>query len=747
MSSQWTEFVSKLSGDHSGVLKISHVKNDHQLLLAGIDSIMSGVIEKTERFLKENTIYMLSCHFFPSRHFFVANYWWARVVSISNNLRAYKVEVSLAESGHKFYVRGTQPGLDTMVNNLKQLGSGVKCHIARLVNQSQVKFLLSSKCKKKLEKLGRSTQCVFSLKEEPVDLVVSLESSQRATSEVDTKSAASGSQTALKRSSVPATVAGGSAGVSQTTVSSSSVAEVTKLFVYGESDESIRTALRRFEDLVKDKFTRKKIEDKCIQNMTEDEARSRCTFTIPTADLHSLEKSDLNPAKNLIKTENDGQKCSVPLENQIASFIKGIKVISSVPAGSREGGVPTVLENKNPMVKRDVPKSKEKQQSPLLEKNVSKLRESKENTLIEREIDSLEYEALKYLLEDSFTCCATKTSGKGGRVTVSVPMTGDICDKIDSLWQETVSLDESDLSKLENPINTRSEGVEAFVKVFQKERKVVIFSFGYSNMNKAKHLLQVKTGKITRRSRVARKFGEGSSSSSSQQPSTHTHSKPVDRIELNTESGIKVFAYKTDITKLPVDAIVNAANNNLQHGSGVAAAIAKAAGPSLEEEGDDYINKYGPLKVSQVIPTTSGALPCRAVLHAVGPRWWDYEDKMQCQQDLEQTVFNCLETAHNMKFGSLAVSSIGSAIFGVPKDVCAEMYLQAVQRFDSHYGITSCLRQIHFIDISDEMVSKIQDVFSQKWKSARYNVQSKQHSRTQAATSGNRGQPNKNEYP
>lgn len=66
-------------------------------------------------------------------------------------------------------------------------------------------------------------------------------------------------------------MAGGSAGVSQTTVSSSSVAEVTKLFVYGESDESIRTALRRFEDLVKDKFTRKKIEDKCIQNMTEDE--------------------------------------------------------------------------------------------------------------------------------------------------------------------------------------------------------------------------------------------------------------------------------------------------------------------------------------------------------------------------------------------------------------------------------------------------------------------------------------------
>ncbi|XP_025094641.1 uncharacterized protein LOC112564204 isoform X1 [Pomacea canaliculata] len=269
MSSQWTEFVSKLAGDHSGVLKISHVKNDHQLLLAGIDSIMSGVIDKTEKFLKENTIYTLSCHFFPSRQFFVANYWWARVISISNNLKAYKIEVTLVESGHQFHIRGTQAGLETMTKNLEQLGSEVKCHIQTLVDQYQVKFLLSPNCKRDLEKLGRSTRCVFSLKEEPVDLVVQSDSSQRLTNEVTSKPSVN--QATPKRSSNQA--AGVSFGQSRVELSSSSLAEVSKLFVYGESDESIRNAFKHFDDLVKGNSTSKKIVDDVIQDMTEDELR------------------------------------------------------------------------------------------------------------------------------------------------------------------------------------------------------------------------------------------------------------------------------------------------------------------------------------------------------------------------------------------------------------------------------------------------------------------------------------------
>ena len=127
-----------------------------------------------------------------------------------------------------------------------------------------------------------------------------------------------------------------------------------------------------------------------------------------------------------------------------------------------------------------------------------------------------------------------------------------------------------------------------------------------------------------------------------------------------TKSGIKVMVYKTDITKLPVDAIVNAANEHLSHGGGVAYAIAKAAGFSLEDEGQDYIQRNGPLKVKEVVATTGGSLPCKKVLHAVGPRWSDYKDKAQCQEHLADTVYNCFHKADSMQLASLAIPPISS---------------------------------------------------------------------------------------
>ncbi|KAL8560296.1 hypothetical protein ACOMHN_006027 [Nucella lapillus] len=171
----------------------------------------------------------------------------------------------------------------------------------------------------------------------------------------------------------------------------------------------------------------------------------------------------------------------------------------------------------------------------------------------------------------------------------------------------------------------------------------------------------------------------------------------------------------TDITKLPVDAIVNAANRHLQHGEGVAYAISRAAGFNLEDECAEHITRHGPLKVTEVVVTTGGQLPCSKVLHAVGPRWSDYEDKSACQRDLSDTVLNCLKTAHQHGCKSLAVSSISSAIFGVPQDLCAECYLSAVKKFDDQFGGTTSLTQVHFVDVNDAMVSTIQKTFTEKW--------------------------------
>ncbi|XP_025094647.1 uncharacterized protein LOC112564207 isoform X2 [Pomacea canaliculata] len=255
MSPEWNQFVGKITGDYVGVLKIVHLHNGHQLFIAGTDNIMLAVIEETERFLKENTIYMLSYHFFPSLQIFVANYWRAKVMRMSNNLRAYKVEVSLDESGKEFHIRGTKTGLDLMTKNFEQLGSEVKCHMQTLTDPAKVRFLSTPNWEKELEKLGRSTQCVFSLKEEPVDLVVQSDSSQRITSEVASKPSVN--PKSPNWSSKQAT--SGSVRRSPKKFSSSSEVEVTKLFVYGESTESIRRALRRFDDLVKESSQAKKL--------------------------------------------------------------------------------------------------------------------------------------------------------------------------------------------------------------------------------------------------------------------------------------------------------------------------------------------------------------------------------------------------------------------------------------------------------------------------------------------------------
>ena len=118
--------------------------------------------------------------------------------------------------------------------------------------------------------------------------------------------------------------------------------------------------------------------------------------------------------------------------------------------------------------------------------------------------------------------------------------------------------------------------------------------------------------------------------------------------------------YKIDITKLPVDAIVNSANEQLSHGGGVAYAIAKTAGFELEYEGADYIRRHGPLKVTEVVVTTGGSLPCKKVLHAVGPRWSDYKDKAECRQRLVDTIYKCLLKADSLGFTSVALPSMSS---------------------------------------------------------------------------------------
>ena len=126
---------------------------------------------------------------------------------------------------------------------------------------------------------------------------------------------------------------------------------------------------------------------------------------------------------------------------------------------------------------------------------------------------------------------------------------------------------------------------------------------------------------------------------------------------------LEIQVYRGDIVNEKTEGIVNAANGYLSHGAGVAGALSRAAGPTLQAESDAYVAQNGELSVAEVAVTRGGRLHCKVVLHAVGPNWKEYSDHKQCQDDLKSTILNCLMRADTMKLTSLAVPAISSGKF------------------------------------------------------------------------------------
>lgn len=136
-----------------------------------------------------------------------------------------------------------------------------------------------------------------------------------------------------------------------------------------------------------------------------------------------------------------------------------------------------------------------------------------------------------------------------------------------------------------------------------------------------------------------------------------------------------------DLLREPVDAIVNAANGRLAHGGGVAAAIARAAGPRLEADGREHVATHGPVPTGEAVVTTAGDLGYRGVIHAVGPRQGEGDEEAK----LARAVGSALLRAHERGWASVSFPGISSGIFAVPLEVCARAYVAGVARhFEEH---------------------------------------------------------------
>lgn len=161
------------------------------------------------------------------------------------------------------------------------------------------------------------------------------------------------------------------------------------------------------------------------------------------------------------------------------------------------------------------------------------------------------------------------------------------------------------------------------------------------------------------------------------------------------QDGIFIFAQfmgrieliKGDITKVRVDAIVNAANPGLMGGGGVDGAIHRAGGSAILEACRMIVARQGGCKAGEAVITTGGALPAKFVIHTVGPVW--NGGKRNEAVLLANCYQNSLRLSVEYKLSSIAFPNISTGIYGYPKKEAAEIAI---------ISVTDFLSQNDFID-------------------------------------------------
>ncbi|HQU35838.1 MAG TPA: macro domain-containing protein [Anaerolineales bacterium] len=180
-------------------------------------------------------------------------------------------------------------------------------------------------------------------------------------------------------------------------------------------------------------------------------------------------------------------------------------------------------------------------------------------------------------------------------------------------------------------------------------------------------------------------------------------------VERVLPTGQMIQIAQGDITIENVDAIVNAANENLQHGGGVAWAISNKGGAAIQSESDDWIRQRGPVSHSHPAWTSGGTLPARFVIHAVGPVWGDGDE----DKKLSDAVTGSLRVADELKCSSIALPAISTGIFGFPKDRAAGIIFSAIEKYFE--GNTSNLKIVKLVLFDQSSVDVFINSWNDKW--------------------------------
>ncbi|NXT74124.1 PAR14 polymerase, partial [Zapornia atra] len=170
-----------------------------------------------------------------------------------------------------------------------------------------------------------------------------------------------------------------------------------------------------------------------------------------------------------------------------------------------------------------------------------------------------------------------------------------------------------------------------------------------------------------------------------------------------TVGGVVVAVYKGDLCSHAVDVVVNASNEDLKHIGGLAEALLKAAGPELQQECDELVRKNGSFQPGCAVITGAGKLPCKNVIHAVGPRWNKY-DAEKCVYLLRKTVKKSLQLAETFNYSSIALPAISGGIFGFPMELCTYSIVSSIKETLEESMGESSLKEVHLVDIAQSNI-------------------------------------------
>lgn len=155
-----------------------------------------------------------------------------------------------------------------------------------------------------------------------------------------------------------------------------------------------------------------------------------------------------------------------------------------------------------------------------------------------------------------------------------------------------------------------------------------------------------------------------------------------------------VVAVQGDITRQPVAAVVNAANENLRHDDGLATAIVRTGGRVIQEESDVWVRDHGPLGPGDAATTTGGMLQASHVVHVVGPI---YEQTEQPAGDLAASVQAALNAVVAAGLGTVALPAIATGKRGYPAGAAIGVIVDAVGAWlADHPGVLTEIRLVGF---------------------------------------------------